>query len=192
MKMSSAFYVLMLSLYSCGAASSGHSDDISLSNEIEIVRYVNALHCNAMDSLLEMEVNISCQESLNHSTVANDFLYYDLDYRKRSLHKTEADKLLLIFYDPECTYCSDVINILSSYVRINEAIHEGRLKVLAIYAEGKRDVWEDTKYDLPSNWDGGYDLTGIHDNELYDLPAMPTIYLLDSSKHVLLKDPPIL
>lgn len=42
---------------------------------------------------------------------------------------------------------------------------------------------------MPANWLVGYDLTGILDAETYDLPAMPTPYLLDGDKRVILKDP---
>ncbi|MDE6695315.1 MAG: DUF5106 domain-containing protein, partial [Muribaculaceae bacterium] len=80
---------------------------------------------------------------------------------------------------------------IASHQGINDAIAEGRLGVLAIYAEGKRDVWDETKVDMPGNWSVGYDLSGILDEELYDLPAMPIIYLLDEGKRVILKDPDI-
>ena len=45
---------------------------------------------------------------------------------------------------------------------------------------------------IPSGWINGYDkeLT-VLDRELYDLKAMPTLYLLDKDKKVLLKDAPV-
>lgn len=124
-------------------------------------------------------------------SIANDFRYIDRDGRQQSLHGTETEKLLLVFYDPECTHCKDILDMLANDERINIAVATGRLKVLAIYAEGKRDVWEKDKDSMPANWQVGYDLTGILDSELYDLPAMPTLYLLDSDKRVILKDPVI-
>ncbi|MDE6802550.1 MAG: DUF5106 domain-containing protein, partial [Muribaculaceae bacterium] len=68
-------------------------------------------------------------------------------------------------------------------------IKSDELMIFAVYAEGNRSVWERTKADMPDNWIVGYDMSGVLDNELYSLPAMPVIYLLDSDRRVLLKDP---
>lgn len=130
--------------------------------------------------------------SLNRpGNVANDFRFIDRNGSNLALHEVKGNKTLLIFYDPDCAHCSDILETLAVDSRINSSVASGRLTVLAIYAEGKRDVWEKTKGELPANWVVGYDLTGIIDKELYDLPAMPTLYLLDSDKRVILKDPEI-
>ena len=128
--------------------------------------------------------------SLNRQgTIATDFSYIDRNGTRGTLHRFEAPQTLLIFYDPECTHCSDILSELAEDPGINGAIAQGQLEVLAIYAEGKRDVWEKTKAGMPADWNVGYDLTGILDHDLYDLPAMPTLYLLDETRRVLLKDP---
>ena len=128
--------------------------------------------------------------SLNRQgTIATDFSYIDRNGTRGTLHRFDAPQTLLIFYDPECTHCSDILSELAEDPGINGAIAQGQLSVLAIYAEGKRDVWEKTKAGMPADWNVGYDLTGILDEDLYDLPAMPTLYLLDEAHRVLLKDP---
>ncbi len=121
-------------------------------------------------------------------SLANDFRYLDRNGTKYSLHETIAEELLLVFYDPECTHCSEILETLAQDSNINESIANGSIKVLAIYAEGKRDVWEKTKMKMPQQWMVGYDLSDILDNDPYDLPAMPTIYLLDKNKKVKVKD----
>lgn len=122
-------------------------------------------------------------------TIAADFRYLERDGAESRLHDLSSPLTLLLFYDPECPHCNDILQWFASSEPINRAIDEKRLTVIAVYAEGKRDVWDKTRNDLPENWLVGYDLTGILDNELYDLPAMPTPYLLDSEKRVILKDP---
>lgn len=130
--------------------------------------------------------------SLNRpGSIATDIRYLDRRGMEGSLHTFEAPQILLVFYDPECPHCPEILTQISSHPGINKAIEDGNLGVLAIYAEGKRDVWDKTKADMPRNWTVGYDLSGILDNELYDLPAMPIIYLLDSSRRVILKDPDV-
>ncbi len=124
-------------------------------------------------------------------TIASDFRYLGRDGRESSLHNLQSPRTLLVFYDPECPHCNDILRVLAASKTINTAIAEKDLVVLAIYAEGNRDVWDKTRRHMPANWLVGYDLTGILDDEIYDLPAMPTPYLLDSDKRVILKDPTI-
>lgn len=122
-------------------------------------------------------------------SIATDFRFLERGGSESSLHKLTSPMTLLLFYDPECPHCNEILHSLSSSKAINEAIEEKELTVVAIYAEGKRDVWNRTCADLPGNWLVGYDLTGILDNDLYNLPAMPIPYLLDKDKRVILKDP---
>lgn len=128
--------------------------------------------------------------SLNRpGSIATDFRYLDRSGSEGSLHQFGTPQTLLIFYDPECPHCPEILTQIASHPGINKAIGAGELGVLAIYAEGKRDVWDKTKAEMPGNWTVGYDLTGILDKELYDLPAMPILYILDREKRVVLKDP---
>ena len=160
-------------------------------------RYINFLnHFLAVDTLPE-ELRLRAEErlrvaSLNRrGTIANDFEFIDRKGRRGTLHGTQGSEPMLIFYDPECPHCGDILAAIAGDKAINKAIADGTLTVLAIYTEGKRDVWDSTKADMPANWEVGYDLTGILDRELYDIPAMPTVYILDSSGRVILKDPDV-
>lgn len=124
-------------------------------------------------------------------SIAADFRFIERHGNESRLHDLKSPLTLLVFYDPECPHCGDILRTLASSNAINRAIAEKNLTVIAIYAEGKREVWDKTRNDLPENWLVGYDLTGILDEEIYDLPAMPTPYLLDSDKRVILKDPEV-
>lgn len=124
-------------------------------------------------------------------TKAGDFRYIDREGREGSLHAFRSPQTMLIFYDPECPHCSEILKGIASDSKVNAAIDTGALKILAVYAEGKRDVWESSKQEMPANWNIAYDLTGILDKDIYDLPAMPIVYLLDSDKRVLVKDMPL-
>lgn len=122
---------------------------------------------------------------------AADFRYVERDGTSGKLSTTLAPLLLLVFFDPECTHCSEILETLSNNQNLGRMLAEGRLRVLAVYAEGKMEVWEKHKNDLPSTWTVARDAEGILEKELYDLPAMPTLYLLDSTKSILQKDPAI-
>lgn len=122
-------------------------------------------------------------------TQAADIEYEDRDGVKHSLQESFTDRdILLVFFDPDCEHCKDVIGTLKANPDIMMMTDAGTLAVVAIYAEGKRDVWNAHKAELPAGWTVGYDLSGIYKHTLYDLKAMPTLYVLDKNKIVLIKD----
>lgn len=96
--------------------------------------------------------------------------------------------VLLIFFDPNCEHCVEVINKLKADPFVMTMTGDGTLAVVAIYADGKKDVWKEHKSELPEEWTVGYDLSGVYKHTLYDLKAMPTLFMLDKDKTVLLKD----
>ena len=56
-------------------------------------------------------------------------------------------------------------------------------------ADVDEEGWKHKVEKMPANWINGFDSNQeIANEELYDLKAMPTLYLLDKGKKVLLKD----
>ncbi|MDE5672295.1 MAG: DUF5106 domain-containing protein, partial [Duncaniella sp.] len=51
--------------------------------------------------------------------------------------------------------------------------------------------WQRTKDSLPARWQVGFATTPVLDSGLYVLAASPTLYILDSTGKVILKDPPV-
>lgn len=123
---------------------------------------------------------------------ATDFVYFLPDGSKRSLAQTWAknNRLLLVFYDPECPSCHETMQEMVADGLLAEAVKAGKLTVLAVYTEGNQEVWKRTLSDLPQSWTVGSDHETVKQGALYDLKAMPSLYLLDGSKKVLLKDVP--
>lgn len=124
--------------------------------------------------------------------VATDFVYFLPDGSKRSLAQTRAknNRLLLVFYDPECPSCHETMQEMVADGLLAEAVKAGKLTMLAVYTEGNQEVWKRTLSDLPQGWTVGSDHETVKQGALYDLKAMPSLYLLDGSKKVLLKDAP--
>lgn len=123
-------------------------------------------------------------------TVAMDFDYVLPDGKKNSLLRTgvKGDRLLLVFYDPECPSCHDVMNQMIMDETLRNAVADGKVTVLAVYTEGDVDVWKKSLRDMPEGWIVVHDNMGVKEKALYDLKAMPSIYLLDGEKKVILKD----
>ena len=126
----------------------------------------------------------------NPGNTATDFTYYLADGQKKSLQSTpvKEDYLLLLFYDPECDSCHKALLEMAADKQLAEAIQTGKLSVLAIYTEGNEEIWRKALPDLPQNWIVGTDREAVKLGALYDLKAMPSLYLLDQKKQVILKD----
>ena len=87
--------------------------------------------------------------------------------------------------------CSRVKSAFASKVQplLSEMIRAGRLEVLALYPDEDLTAWRAHAPQVPSSWINAYDAGArISKEELYDLKAIPSMYLLDRDKRVLAKD----
>ena len=122
-------------------------------------------------------------------TYAADFTYTDAGGRLYSLYDTQSEYTLLLFSNPGCPACREIIGMLKSSPIINSMEQQGRLALLSIYIDEDVSAWYQGLSDYPEEWITGYnqDLS-IRDNLVYDVRAIPSLYLLDRDKKVLLKD----
>lgn len=131
--------------------------------------------------------------SLNRTgTVAHDFTYTLRNGRKGTLHAVKAERTLLFFSNPGCENCKEIIDALSSSPRVGAMIAEGTLKVVNIYPDADLTEWYKYLSHYPEEWITGFDAEGIlNSNRIYYIRAIPSLYLLDAEKRVLLKDAPL-
>ena len=125
-------------------------------------------------------------------SVAADFVYTLASGAQRRMHDLRSPYTLLLFYNPDCHGCAEVLAHMKSSPVLTDAGIMKQVSILAFYPDEEYKVWENHRDMIPSGWINGYDkeLT-VLDRELYDLKAMPTLYLLDKDKKVLLKDAPV-
>ena len=70
-----------------------------------------------------------------------------------------------------------------------ELIERKELKVLVLYPDTDLEAWREHLTDYPASWINSYDAEQrIEKEHLYDLKAIPALYLLDKQKRVLAKD----
>lgn len=131
--------------------------------------------------------------SLNRrGTKAADFSFMDRHGRHYSLYGITAERILLFFSNPGCTACKEIIESLESVPGIGERIDSGELAVLNIYVDEDISGWLDYMPIYPENWYNGYDSAhSIRSDELYNVRAIPSLYMLDKDKNVLMKDVPL-
>ncbi len=119
---------------------------------------------------------------------AADFAYRTREGKSFTLQQTPGERLLLFFYDPDCDHCREAMAEMNADPCFCQAVGDGRLTVLAICSGASLEAWEHTKDEMPAGWIVGFETGDIQDKELYGMPAMPTLYLLDHEKKVILKE----
>ena len=102
-----------------------------------------------------------------------------------ALHAIESQYTLIVFSDPECDNCKRIIpELMADPVLQNE-----KLRVLMVYPDENTSAWKLQNRNVPEGWIDAYSPDGeIIGSVLYYIPAMPSLYLLDSEKRVVLKD----
>ena len=124
-------------------------------------------------------------------TVATDFRFIDTSGRSRTLYGVKSEYILLVFGNPDCTACRELVEDMSASPEISALEASGRLKVVDIYIDQEIDDWKAKAASYPKHWINGYDPTfTIRQDLIYNVRAIPSIYLLDAEKRVILKDAP--
>lgn len=122
-------------------------------------------------------------------TRALDFTYTLASGKQGTLHGLTADYTILFINNPGCRACAETIAGMKQSAVFNQLVSEYKIKILALYPDTELDEWRKHLSDFPDTWLNAYDKEQmISKRNLYDLKAIPTLYLLDKDKTVLLKD----
>ena len=120
---------------------------------------------------------------------ANDFRYTLHDGSTERMYSIEAEYLIIFINNPDCPACKAIREQICASPMLSEMIERGVMKVLAIYPDEDITAWLNYRHNIPASWINSYDKQlRLRDEELYDLKAIPSLYLLDSEKRVMLKD----
>lgn len=135
----------------------------------------------------ESDLHIVSQNRVGHK--ANDFTLTLSSGEELSLYSIDSPYTLLFISNPGCPMCRDVkLDIISSQL-LSDMILDGELQVVVLYPDEDLEAWCEAINDYPAGWINGYDAgLSIEANDLYDLKAIPSLYLFDSQKNVLAKD----
>ena len=124
-------------------------------------------------------------------TKAADFRFTDKRGKSYSLYGIKSDYVLLFFSNPGCHACKEIIDVLNNDPKISSLINEGVMKVLNIYIDEDLEAWRSYMPIYPEKWYNGFDPDlVIRGESLYNVRAIPSLYLLDKDKLVLMKDAP--
>lgn len=120
---------------------------------------------------------------------ANNFEYTLSDGRRGDLYNINTAYTLLFINNPDCQACKEVIDALMVSVTASQMRADGKLTILAFYPDEDIELWRKNLSKFPEQWINAYDAQQtMREKSLYDLRAIPTLYLLDKNKKVLIKD----
>lgn len=123
-------------------------------------------------------------------TIATDFSYVLTDGKKGTLHGIQSEYTLLFFYDPGCGDCKRTEDILKNTKKIAGLVEAGTLKIVALYPDNDLIEWVKHHPAIPQKWINARDASNDRTikEKLYAIRAIPSLYLLDKDKRVILKD----
>jgi len=131
-------------------------------------------------------------------TPAADIELPDIAGKATSLFQSNADFTLVVFWDPTCGHCKDVLPKIDSFYTAKWKAGGMRIFAVAKETDGSKKDWLDLigQYKL-QDWTHVYnskadDKARIAANipgysQLYDVLTFPTLYLLDKDKRIVAK-----
>ncbi len=135
----------------------------------------------------EYRLSLASQNRIGQQ--ANDFRYTLASGATGTLYGLRAEYVLLFINNPGCPMCREIREAISASPMLTELIEHGRLRVLALYPDENLDEWRAYREQIPASWINAYDDGCVlREKGLYDLSAIPSLYLLDAQKRVLVKD----
>lgn len=161
-----------------------HKEEIYISYLQQLLRTPDL----SLEERTRAEYDLKMAQKNRIGTVAADFSFTTREGMHMKLSQFEAENLVLVFYDPDCPHCGEILERLYLNPRLQQAMTDEKAKVLAVYTEGNRKLWEKTKGEMPFDWIVAIDESKIVERNLYDISAMPMVYLLDKDKRVIIKD----
>ncbi len=120
---------------------------------------------------------------------AENFRFTTRNGETSSLDDLTTDYIIIFFSNPECEACFEIINSLSQNTLVNDLLVANKASILNLYIDQELEAWLDYMPIYPKEWINAYDPDMVVANvPLYNIRAIPTLYLLDKNKNVVLKD----
>ena len=185
-----AYFGTLFDKYFYGANSPFRNEEFYVPVLQELVK--SDLLSEADKSRYQFQLDMAMKNRVGQT--ANDFSYTLASGQTQKMSSIRSEYLILMFSNPDCPTCMAVINALTKSPALNNAFSMNSptrtmLTILTVYPDADIDEWKSHLPQLPANWLHAYDKgMTITKQKLYDVKAIPTLYLLDRDKKVLLKD----
>ena len=157
--------------------------------ELYIMMLQSLLSSDMLDSARRAKYSVILNTEMKNRVgeVATDFEFMLRDGERGRLSEINAKYILVFFSDPDCDRCNLVKAQIDASAVVRIKLLLGDLALLSVCVEGDTDAWKRIK--TPDGWiDACDEKCAIYDQDLYDIPGLPSFYLLDSSHRVILRD----
>lgn len=154
---------------------------------IPVLRYIVA--SNNVEEVNKIRPQFQLEMALKNrpGEKAADFTYTLPNGKTGSLYGVRADYTVLFFNNPDCNDCKRVKEYIETVAAFNSSAGK-KIAIVAIYPDEDLSLWKNSPY--PKTWINGQN-ENLSKEHTYDLKAIPTLYLLDKDKNVILKDAPV-
>lgn len=126
-------------------------------------------------------------------SIATDFRFRTASGKNMRLSDIKSEYVILFFSNPGCEACKEIVETIKSAQFADEMQKEGELVVANIYIDQDLKAWRDYLSYYPDSWFNGYDPDYIiREDVVYNVRAIPSVYLLGPEKRVMLKDADII
>lgn len=152
---------------------------------IPVLEYIVASPTVKSEDKITSEYRLKMAMKNRMGSVATNFVFAERDGHQRQLTDVNGEYIVLYFNNPGCSGCKET----AAKMKMSSFGRNPKVTVLAIYPDADLPEWKETQHEFPKEWIDGYSPNGeIMEKELYDLKAIPTLYLLDKDRKVILKD----
>lgn len=119
--------------------------------------------------------------------ISTDFTYENANGSLHSLFQIKSSYILLHFSNTDCAACQKIYKEMIRSNIVQKMLAENNLKILTIELNEK--TMPSSIYPNIKNWIFGKEVNNtIEDNSLFFIQALPSLYLLDKNKKILIKD----
>ena len=118
---------------------------------------------------------------------APNMMIQDSAFHLKELYKMNADFVIIYFFDPDCGHCrAETDTLLMFYHQERERLNFDVFAVCSDTSMLKMKKYIQTK-NIPWTVVNGPRTATKHYKDLYDVPSMPTLYMMDKNKIIIAK-----
>jgi len=118
---------------------------------------------------------------------APNMIIQDSSFRLQELYKVNTDFVIIYFFDPDCGHCkTETDSLLMFYHQERENLNFDIFAVCSDTSMAKMKKYIQAK-NIPWTVVNGPRTATAHYNLLYDVPSMPTLYMVDKNKTIIAK-----
>jgi peroxiredoxin len=118
---------------------------------------------------------------------APNMMMQDSSFQLKELYKVNADFVIIYFFDPDCGHCkTETDTLLMFYRQEKEMLNFDVFAVCSDTSMQKMKHYIQTK-NVPWTVVNGPRTATKYYKDLYDVPSMPTLYMMDKNKIIIAK-----